>query len=269
MNTSGKTLPYKRAYNLKFMHKKIYFEALSTLSIRRKRTTNSQVHGLQFYNILGTMGWLWSSASSKEGQLGDNASNSTTPKAAETSPQPPSSTPQTKTLSRDEQAELELKNLIAEFQETGDSDTKHSQPPENASSSQPRTSVQTPEKPPSADPDSLYQDSMSCRSAFDYAFFCQSFGGQWVNVYRYGELRSCSELWGDFWLCMRSRSYPEEEKKEIFRNHYRKKAIKYKTGPSSEDIWDVRTEPPKGAFQGDFAALERQMEEEEAASQTI
>jgi hypothetical protein len=66
---------------------------------------------------------------------------------------------------------------------------------------------------------------------------------------------------------MRSRSYPEEEKKEIFRNHYRKKAVKYKTGPSSEDVWEVRKEPPKDAFQKDFAALERELKAEEAASQ--
>ena len=104
---------------------------------------------------------------------------------------------------------------------------------------------------------------MSCRSAFDYAFFCQSFGGQWVNVYRYGELRSCSEQWSDFWLCMRSQSYPEESKRRMISDHYRKKATKYRTGPSSEDIWEVRKKPLEGAFEGDFAALERQMKEQE------
>jgi len=84
-----------------------------------------------------------------------------------------------------------------------------------------------------------------------------------VNVYRYGELRSCSEHWNNFWLCMKANTYPEEEGKKTIRDHYRKKAIKYKTGPSSEDVWEVRTEPLRGAFEGDFAALERQMEEEE------
>ncbi|KAK2755714.1 hypothetical protein FQN54_005864 [Arachnomyces sp. PD_36] len=210
------------------------------------------------------MGWWSSSAAPKSGQLGDDASNPPPSNFAETSPQPPPSAPQTKPMSRDEQAELEFKNLVAELQETGDSKSKH--PSNTDSSSLPKTFPQTPEKPPAADPDSLYQDTMSCTRAFDYAFFCQSFGGQWVNVYRYGELRSCSDLWGDFWLCMRTRSYPEDEKREIIRNHNRKKSIKYKTGPSSEDIWEARTEPPKGAFQGDFAALERRMKEEEEAN---
>jgi len=108
---------------------------------------------------------------------------------------------------------------------------------------------------------------MSCRQAFDYAFFCQSLGGQWVNVYRYGELRSCSEHWGNFWLCMRSRSYKKEDKERLIRDHYRKKAIKYKTGPSSEDVWELRREPIEGAFEGDFVALEREMKEREEAEQ--
>ena len=63
---------------------------------------------------------------------------------------------------------------------------------------------------------------------------------------------------------MKANAYPEEEgKKKMIRDHYRKKAIRYKTGPSSEDVWEVRTEPLRGAFEGDFAALERLMKEEE------
>lgn len=84
-----------------------------------------------------------------------------------------------------------------------------------------------------------------------------------MNIYRYGELRSCSEHWENFWMCMRTRSYGDEEKSRIIRDHNRKKAIKYKTGPSSEDVWDMRMAPVKQAFQGDFAALEKEMKEEE------
>lgn len=51
--------------------------------------------------------------------------------------------------------------------------------------------------------------------------------------------------------------------KEMIRNHYRKKAIKYKTGPSSEDVWEVRMEPLKGAFQGDFEKMEREMQQQQ------
>lgn len=86
-------------------------------------------------------------------------------------------------------------------------------------------------------------------------------------MYRYGELRSCSEHWDNFWLCMRMRGYPDtaEHKKATIREHYRKKAVKYKTGPSSEDVWDMRMEPLRSAFSGDFAALEREIKMEEEA----
>jgi Protein of unknown function (DUF3128) len=110
-------------------------------------------------------------------------------------------------------------------------------------------------------PDSLYPTEISCRSAFDYAFFCQSFGGQFVNIYRYGTFRSCSNHWQDFWLCMRTRQWAKEDREREVADHYRKKAIKYKQGPSSEDVWEMRTEPVKDAFQGDLEALEREVVE--------
>lgn len=88
-----------------------------------------------------------------------------------------------------------------------------------------------------------------------------------MNVYRYGELRSCSEHWDNFWLCMRTRSWSDDLRKKAIRAHNRKKAIKYKTGPSSEDVWDVRLERVRDAFQGDFAALEREIKAEEEGKQ--
>jgi Protein of unknown function (DUF3128) len=118
-----------------------------------------------------------------------------------------------------------------------------------------------PRDPDDSSSDSFYPTAISCRSAFDYAFFCQSFGGQFVNVYRYGTFRSCSNHWQDFWLCMRTRQWDKAEREKAIADHYRKKVIKYKQGPSSEDVWEMRTEPVKDAFQGDLEALERQMEE--------
>lgn len=54
-------------------------------------------------------------------------------------------------------------------------------------------------------------------------------------------------------------------RRKTIRDHNRKKAIKYKTGPSSEDVWDVRLDPAEKAFQGDFAALEREIKDAETA----
>ncbi|KAL4898402.1 hypothetical protein BDV59DRAFT_166750 [Aspergillus ambiguus] len=206
------------------------------------------------------MGWWWKSPSKDVGsspQLPQQPSPD--PNAASTQPPPP------RALTREEQADLEFKQLLASLE--GDINRANaSHPPSSSSpSSASAPDTTTPQPPPSSiAPESLYPETMSCRSAFDYAFFCQSFGGQFVNVYRYGELRSCSEHWDNFWLCMKTRTYPAESKKAAIRDHYRKKAIKYKTGPSSEDVWDLRTKPVEDAFQGDFAALEREMAAEEA-----
>lgn len=91
--------------------------------------------------------------------------------------------------------------------------------------------------------ESLLPTQMSCEQAFNLAYYCQSMGGQFTNLYRYGGLRSCSENWSDFWFCMRIKSYPAGEVKEnMVREHYRNKELaKYGPGkPSSEDVWRER-----------------------------
>ncbi|PYH88083.1 hypothetical protein BO71DRAFT_404121 [Aspergillus ellipticus CBS 707.79] len=213
------------------------------------------------------MGWLWNSSPRQgDSQAPPSASLPGSQPSPELRSSTPSQTPpQPRTLSREEQADAEWKHLVASLesdiqgQRPQQSSAADPSSPESASSSDPHA------PPSSIAPDSLYPDTMSCRSAFDYAFFCQSFGGQFVNVYRYGELRSCSEHWDNFWMCMKTRTAPDQQRKKVIREHYRKKAIKYKTGPSSEDVWEVRAEPVRKAFTGDFAALEREMKAEEEA----
>ncbi|KAL2809552.1 hypothetical protein BJX63DRAFT_354377 [Aspergillus granulosus] len=199
------------------------------------------------------MGWFWPKSSSAP----KDDSQPTQPPTAppENLPTPP----QPRELTREEKADAEFKQLWTSLENDINSASTPEASPASAQSANP--TVQSP--PASIAPDSLYPDTMSCRSAFDYAFFCQSLGGQFVNVYRYGELRSCSEHWENFWMCMKTRTFSEKEKSRLIRDHYRKKAIKYKTGPSSEDVWEVRMEPVKNAFQGDFEALEREMKAEE------
>jgi hypothetical protein len=156
-----------------------------------------------------------------------------------------------------EQADFEFNQLFASLQEAEkNQNSANLKSNVDASSSEPISPIAE---------ESLYADEMSCRTAFDYAFFCQSFGGQFVNVYRYGEMRSCSEHWDNFWLCMKTRGWGDELRKKAIRAHNQKKAIKWKTGPSSEDVWDVRLDPVRDAFKGDFAALEREMKAEAEA----
>lgn len=128
------------------------------------------------------------------------------------------------------------------------------------------TSSQSVPVPSDISPDSLYPTDLSCRSALDYAMFCQSFGGQFVNIYRYGTFRSCSNHWEDFWLCMRTRNWDKKDREKAIQEHYRKKAVKWKTGPSSEDVWEVRQEPVKDAFQGNLEELEARIAEWQKAN---
>lgn len=158
-------------------------------------------------------------------------------------------------LTRDEQANLDFAELLKEIEiEQSKSQIQRSRAKQDG------TTTTSPE-PVDITPDALYPTEMSCRSALDYAMFCQSFGGQFVNVYRFGEFRSCKTHWSDFWLCMRTRSWDGQEKARAVQDHYKKKAIKWKTGPSSEDVWEVRKEPVKDAFQDSLEDLESKIEQ--------
>lgn len=98
-------------------------------------------------------------------------------------------------------------------------------------------------------PDALYPRTMSCRQAFDQAFYCQSLGGKFNDIYRHGHLNSCSEQWGAFWFCMRVRQYAEEDKQEVIKNYYKdREERRKKEFGSSEDVWDIRTKGVQRAF---------------------
>lgn len=94
--------------------------------------------------------------------------------------------------------------------------------------------------PPALDPHLPH--TMSCRAAFDSAFYCSSLGGHFNDIYRYGQLRSCSEHWNDFWFCMRVKnSYnPREVKEQMVQERYREKEERLRSGPNSEDVWRRR-----------------------------
>lgn len=162
---------------------------------------------------------------------------STTPSTSTLEPKEAAAPKYKMAMSRDELAEAELQEMLAEI----------------AAEDQPKKPKYTrkavlPTKGPDAPAedhsmtleDSLYPTTMSCREAFDAAFYCQSMGGKFNDVYRYGGIQSCSDHWKSFWFCMRSKSYPDEQRGNMIRDHYKKKDLKYKLGPSSEDIWESR-----------------------------
>ena len=170
----------------------------------------------------------------------------------------------TRKLRREEKADLELRALLSSMRPESSAETLTDAAPASPSptpTSRPgaRAAVESTKRhaagddgsrsSPDISPESLFPSEMSCREAFDSAFYCQSPGGQFINIYRYGTLKDCSEHWGAFWFCMRNKSYTDAERRRRVRSHYLERAAKYKTGPSSEDVWETRTEPLEGAFQ--------------------
>jgi hypothetical protein len=211
------------------------------------------------------MSWWWKPTNARDSDKPSATANASPPVVAADGPTPqrdaaiPSLADSPKRiLTREEQAEQEWNNLLKELQ----AETNRRQPAE-AHSRQHKQAlpVESASSAVEISPDSLYPTEMSCRSSFDYAMFCQSFGGQFVNVYRYGSFRSCSNHWDDFWLCMRTRQWKPEDRQKAIQEHYRKKAVKWKTGPSSEDIWEVRTEPVMDPISGNLAEAEAEMAE--------
>ncbi|KAI5286442.1 hypothetical protein KEM52_002004 [Ascosphaera acerosa] len=211
------------------------------------------------------MGWLWkSSKPSQEAPDIAPLPAATDAHIPPSSPSQPQSHPRSPSTTTPDRTDAELDEFLSQWQDANAASGSRrddftlpaasTSPPQlaSASSSPPGSLASSTSTPRDISEYALYPREMSCGSAFDYAFFCQSFGGQFVNVYRYGSLRSCSERWSDFWFCMRTNQLPDEERKAAIADHYRKKAVKYKTGPSSEDIWEMRTEPVSMLFQNDY-----------------
>ena len=180
------------------------------------------------------MGWLWQSTQEEKPSKSQDPETSLTLSSSDPTVSPDTSPKPAKTLTRDEQADLELRALLASLSASNEEPSKKT--------------PSAPHKPVDMSANSLFPSEMSCQQAFDAAFYCQSLGGQFTNVYRYGGLRNCSEQWGNFWFCMRTKSYQEPEKGRMIRDHYMRRASKYKKGPSSEDVWEARTIPLEGAF---------------------
>ncbi|CAO1602170.1 hypothetical protein XANCAGTX0491_005800 [Xanthoria calcicola] len=128
---------------------------------------------------------------------------------------------------------------------------------ENTSSSTPSSNLIT--------ASTILPSTISCQAAFDSAYYCQSLGGQFNNVYRYGTLRDCREQWKQFWFCMKTNRgfLGDEEREKRVRQHYKLREMKYRVGPSSEDVWKPRTRMVEGAFERSLEEDER-MEREQA-----
>ncbi|KAK5109212.1 hypothetical protein LTR62_007194 [Meristemomyces frigidus] len=107
-------------------------------------------------------------------------------------------------------------------------------------------------------PTALYPATINCRQAFDQAFYCQSLGGKFNDIYRFGKVKDCSEQWGAFWFCMRTRTLPAPDKERAVREYYRLRDEKRReeNAGNSEDVWELRTEAVQRAFWRDPESAE-------------
>ncbi|KAK2696464.1 hypothetical protein QWA68_004892 [Fusarium oxysporum] len=207
------------------------------------------------------MGWLWSSTPSSEDKSAAPVTE-TPPVTSTTTTTTTTSDPSTSAPSNSN-TDPEIQKFIDLFEAEKNakpSTTEDQQQQTSSSSKIPswlslkkstRSSAPTPADIPPRDAlsEALLPTDMSCRQAFDQAWACNSMGGQFNAVYRYGEMRSCSEHWDDFWFCMRTKSYSPEMREKAIRDYYRAKEFtEYGPGkPSSEDVWESREDKvPEG-----------------------
>ncbi|KAM3423948.1 hypothetical protein BST61_g1341 [Cercospora zeina] len=227
------------------------------------------------------MGWLWSSSSGDSAKTSsssetqpssNNRSNESSIALTEEQrmrifgrPSPISSSSSASQSTREQAADAELDALMKEFSSSDPTNptkalsalTKAEQQDQAQQSS--TTQTKQPEPPSRLLPDgsldispaAIIPRTMSCRQQFDQAFYCQSLGGKFNDIYRYGHLRPCSEQWGAFWFCMRTRTLPGKEKEEAIVRYYQERDERRKKergGKSSEDVWEVRTRAVERAF---------------------
>ncbi|KAL9011770.1 MAG: hypothetical protein Q9173_003417 [Seirophora scorigena] len=197
------------------------------------------------------MGWLWNSqnpsGSVKPSELNEEIPTDSAPALPPGSFEPTADAP-TQNVGTDPDLQALLSSLAA---------TPKPNDPQLPSPGSSRTDAASDDRV--IKPESLYPSEMSCRSAFDSAFYCQSLGGQFNNFYRYGKLRDCRGEWSQFWFCMRANKsfLDDQERENRIRHHYKKREMKYKVGSSSEEVWEPRTRMVDSAFDWDLDAAEK------------
>jgi hypothetical protein len=136
----------------------------------------------------------------------------------------------------------ELASFLALLQE-GNQPPKRHVPSSALPKSHPQYNPNRPSPHSAAINEATLPTTMSCRDAFDYAWHCHTPAAQWNAVYRYGGVRSCSDLWDDFWFCMRTKQFSAEARADAVREHYRQRMNEKYYAPgqkSSEDVWESR-----------------------------
>ncbi|KAF8530486.1 hypothetical protein BU17DRAFT_79265 [Hysterangium stoloniferum] len=87
------------------------------------------------------------------------------------------------------------------------------------------------------------EDIPGCMTLLDSFFRCHVLGSQLRTIYRYGHMAQCSGKFDDFKFCVSLKALPEEEKRTAWIQRRAEWWARRRLNRSSEDVWDMRTEP--------------------------
>ncbi|OJT04769.1 hypothetical protein TRAPUB_4563 [Trametes pubescens] len=87
------------------------------------------------------------------------------------------------------------------------------------------------------------EDVPGCMKLFDDFLLCNVMSSQARSLYRYGEMATCTPKLEEFKFCMSLKGVHPEEKRDIWIRRRAEWWARRRASKSSEDVWDVRTEP--------------------------
>ncbi|KAF4596216.1 hypothetical protein EYR40_008100 [Pleurotus pulmonarius] len=89
------------------------------------------------------------------------------------------------------------------------------------------------------------EDIPGCMNLFDVYLSCNAIRTQVKSLYRYGQMSSCGDKLEDFKFCLTMKMMHPEEKRDAWIRRRAEWWAKRRMTKSSEDVWDIRSEPLK------------------------
>ncbi|QRV94902.1 hypothetical protein RhiJN_22920 [Ceratobasidium sp. AG-Ba] len=88
-------------------------------------------------------------------------------------------------------------------------------------------------------------DIPSCTSHLDEFFRCHALGPQFKSMYRHGTLAVCSPKFAEFKFCLSIKTLDPEARRAAWIRRRAEWWATRRVGRSSEDVWEMRSEPLK------------------------
>ncbi|KZT01983.1 uncharacterized protein LAESUDRAFT_686017 [Laetiporus sulphureus 93-53] len=86
-------------------------------------------------------------------------------------------------------------------------------------------------------------DIPGCMKLFDDYLLCHNMKAQLKSLYRFGHMSVCAAKMDEFKFCMSLKSSHPEDKRDAWIRRRAEWWAHRRLAKSSEDVWDIRTEP--------------------------